>query len=216
MAAVALGLSLWAVINTGRLMAPYELAKPKTLSLPPLVEMDPRVIDVLTMGHRGLYDDFINIWAIQILMDEATRREKPDDVADALAKITRHAPKLESLYMLTCFVMALDLKRPDLCVRFTMDGLAAFPHSWKIPMTQASVLAFRMRKPAEAAPFFELAGSKPGAPPYFTSLAKKLREKAAVTSDELSKGLDYLDELPGGTRLKEAILEDNARGESAP
>jgi hypothetical protein len=212
----ALAIATWAVVTTGHALAPFELAKPKLLSPPPLVEMDPRVIDILTMGHRGLYDDFINIWAIQILMDEAVLKESPDDVADAIRRVTRQGPKLESLYMLSCFVMAMDFRRPDLCLPFTMDGLAAFPESWKIPLTQGAIMAFRMDKRAEAAPFFHLASIRPKAPPFLASFSRKLQQQANVSSDDVDKGLEFLDLLPGGQRLKQSILDDNARRGSTP
>ncbi len=206
--ALVLGVTGWMAWHSAERIKPFQLATPKTLDPPPLVQLDPRMIDIVTLGHRGLYDDFINIWAIQILMDEAVRRESPDAVARTIRQITRNKPKLETLYMLSCFVLAIDFQRPDLCLPISLDGMAAFPDGWKIPVTQGAVFAFKMNRPAESVPFFLIASRKAGAPAYMGSLAKKLAAKGGVSLTRGSEDIEFLDALPGGNRLKESLLQE--------
>ena len=40
----------------------------KLVSAPPLAKLSPNRIKILTLGHKGLYDDFATIWAIQFMI----------------------------------------------------------------------------------------------------------------------------------------------------
>ena len=168
---------------TGRLRAEANLGAER-LSLPPLSRLSTSMLNVVTVGHRGLYDDFADIWLLQTLGDIKIKQLDPKVLVDTIKTVTRHGPKLESLYMLSCFVLAFELEQPQECLGITIDGIKALPLSWRVPMTQGYVYAFRLNDPAAAALYYELASSRPGAPAYLAQFATKLAARVELTPDE--------------------------------
>ncbi len=162
------------------------------LSPPPFTSLDERLINVLTLGHRGLYDDVINIWLLQSLLDERAQARTADEVFRSMRRVTDLHPKIESLYMLCCFVLAQDLKRPDLCEPISLAGLKALPDSWRIPVTQGFIAFYNLHDPQKAALYYGLAASRQDAPPFLGKLAKNLIEKNQISVPEMQQTLDGL------------------------
>ena len=180
------------------------------LGVPALADLDTRLINILTLGHRGLYDDFITIYALQYLIEPEIQKLPAADVQNAVRAVSRHRPKIESFYMLSCFVLSLDMKAPELCEPVNLDGMAALPKSWRIPATQGFVHMTLLKDNARASLWYELASSKPGAPPYFKSLASKLATRSDLDVSDVEDTLRSLSEVEGGSRLTE-FLEQQAK-----
>ena len=160
------------------------LSQKERLSPPPLSSLSTPMLNVVTLGYRGLYDDFADIWLLQILSDKNVRSYDPVKLLATIKAVTQHGPKIESLYLLSCYVMSFDFKQGEHCLEIISDGIRALPDSWRIPMTQGYVDAFVLHDPSSASLYYQLAASKSGAPRYFGSLAKKLADKAEISDDE--------------------------------
>lgn len=182
----------------------------RLLAPPPLTDLDPRFLNIVTLGHRGLYDDFVNIWMLQVLFDERLASQSADDVYRTLLKVTRNQPKIESLYMVSCFVLAIDFQRPELCQQITLDGLKAFPDSWRIPVTQGFMYAYKMNDVKNAAMYYGLAASREDAPDFLKKLAVNMVERNQLSVEELQTTLENLLSVPGGTRFGTFLKEHGA------
>ncbi|MCX6116537.1 MAG: hypothetical protein NT027_03275 [Proteobacteria bacterium] len=76
------------------------------------------------------------MWTIQILLDPNLKSYATDSMmTEFFRKTLSQRPKVESLYLLSCFTMSIDFDRPDACVEIGKWGIEAFPESWRIPMT---------------------------------------------------------------------------------
>jgi hypothetical protein len=155
------------------------------MDTPPLAKMSTRFIDILTLGHRGLYDDLVTIWSLQSLMDLRLSQVPPEEVQKAILSVTRHYPKVESLYSISCYILAYDFKRPDLCERITADGIKALPDSWRIPMVQGYLYYEPLKNMRSATLYYGLASSKETAPPFLKRLATNMVKKNALDPEDL-------------------------------
>jgi hypothetical protein len=136
----------------------------------------------------------------------------PDEVQKTILKVTRHGPKIESLYMLSCFVLAFDMHRPDLCEAVTVDGMKAVPQGWRIPMTQGFIDAFNLKDPARAAMYYGLAASRAEAPPYLGTYAAKLVAQHALSVEDLQASLAGLLGAESGSRFADVLTRLRAPG----
>lgn len=195
---VCLGLALHAVTGETWRFAKRDYA---LLEAPPLVDLDTRLITAMTLGNVGVYDDVIYLWTLQSLVDPRLKTKDPVAVQESILRVTRHNPKIETLYMMSCFVLAFDLKRPDLCERITLDGLKATPDGWRIPITQGFIFAHELKDPKNAAMYYGLAASRPDAPPFVGRYAKKLIDTNELSIEELQATLDELLSAEEGSRF---------------
>jgi hypothetical protein len=178
--------------------------------------LNSKTIDLITLGHRGLYDDFAMIWIIQFLGDESLKsKATADEVFTAIQSFTQHQPKIEAIYLISCFVLSFDFNRPELCEPISVDGLKAFPDSWRIPMTQGFMSSFKLKDHMKAAVFYQIAASKPQSPPYVANLARRLADQGFANGQDLNETLDLLREVPGGTKILE-VLRERMRDEPSP
>lgn len=163
----------------------------ETFVIPPLTELSPTVIPIVTLNQQAIFEDVIHLWLMQALLhpDAPRHAEKLAAVIDATLK---HRPKIESLYMLACFVALKDLDRPRLCQNITLAGLEVFPDSWRLPMTQGFVHAFVLNEPLQAANFYLLASTRPKSPPYVANVARKLAERENVTEEDRRRSLELM------------------------
>ncbi|MFY7929805.1 MAG: hypothetical protein ACOVS5_13120 [Oligoflexus sp.] len=174
------------------------------LATPPLSDMHPTLINIFTLGHKNIYDDFINIWLLQIIID-SDRKHNPDELMRTIRAVIRHQPKLETIYMLSCFVMFQDYKRPEYCQEIILAGLGAFPQSWRLPMTQAFVHYFLLKEPAQAASFFMMAASRPQSPPYVQRLVQKLLKENTLAPEDVERSLDIMGFIGSGDQFKKML-----------
>ena len=157
----------------------------RLLDEPPLTHFDTRLINIVTLGHRDLYDDFIAIWTLQTLFDRGLAKVPPDELQKSILSVTRHGPQIESLYNISCYILSYDYGRADLCEKITADGIKALPSSWRIPMLQGYLYYSKLENPTNAALYYGLAASKSDSPPFLKKLAYNLVEKNHLDPTEL-------------------------------
>jgi len=174
----------------------------RLLSLPPLVQLHPKLIDAITLGHRGLYDDFISIWLLQILMSDDLPTVTADELNDVSLAILKQRPKLESIYMLTCFILARDYGRSELCHQIIHLGLELFPNSWRLPVTLGFMYAFQLNDKERASAYYHMAASRPDAPKYFATAAQKMAAGETADSSDLETSLDLIFSADPDSRIK--------------
>ena len=166
----------------------YDTFKP-----PPLSGLNSELISILTLGHKHVYDDFINIWLLQTLIDPK-RPDDPEKMMQSIRAVIRHHPELETTYLLSCMVMFDDFGSPKHCQEISLEGLKAFPKSWRIPILQGYIHAFLLKEPAQAASFFLMASSREKAPPWVKRLVKKLLKDETINQQDLDTSINILEQ----------------------
>jgi hypothetical protein len=172
------------------------------LAAPALSRLDTRFINILTLGHRGLYDDYLTITAIQFLADKKIRQMPTQRVFDTIKGIARHEPHNEAFYTLSCFVLAVDLGHSELCEPITMYGLKAHPKSWKIPALQGFIFAFKLNSPEDALQYYDMALSRPNAPKFFKGIVTLLRDGGSISNETGEKLLRQIFQTPNSDNYK--------------
>lgn len=157
----------------------------------PLSDWSPEAIQIASLGHKHVYEDFLNLWLMQVILEPNVKKH-PEDTLNVIRHAIRHRPAIESLYMLACFTVLQDLNKPEACQEITLAGLEVFPQSWRLPMTQGFVHAFILNEPLSAAKFYLLAASRPKSPPYVARVAEKLAKKETVTEEDYEKSLEIM------------------------
>lgn len=200
--------TLYTCQKVGTELSVKERAAYKLVNAPPLAALDPKTLDTLMLGHSGLYDDFALIWANQFLADSKLKEStNAEDLYKALFAIMRHQPKVEGLYILSCFVLSFDFQRPEYCEKISIEGLKAFPESWRIPMTQGFITSFVMKDDLKAAAFYQLAASRPKSPEYVGKLAARLTARGFADGQDLNETIQLMTQIPGGTQITELLRE---------
>jgi len=202
----ALIASASAFVYFGRSYGPVERTTANKLTPAPLSTFSPQIVNLLTLGHRGLYEDLATIWVMQYLVDQDIKRmNSPERLYETILPVLQHQPKIESLYLLSCFVFSLEYNDPRRCELISVLGLKAFPESWRIPMTQGFVASFKLGDQAQAAVFYGLAATRPQSPAWVWSLARRLANTSGTSEVDLNEALDILKEVPGGTKLLQVV-----------
>ena len=186
-----MGLSLWLLVLAGALINVSARSHEAALKYynfvekPPFSELSPAFVDVVSVGHKGIVDDMLLFHTLNYLMDPRLRGADPAEVQMALKATTRLQPKIETIYMLGCLVLALELKHPEACEPLITDGINLFPDGWRLPVTLGTILFHNMKDDTKAAIFYEIAAQKPNAPAFAKSFAIKLRSRAKPDPAEL-------------------------------
>ena len=166
------------------------------LDPPPLASFPSKIVDVLTFGFRPLYDNLVEIWILQYLLDQRSHHVDPELIAKNIEKALHTKPKREALYVLICAYFEKFLKRPDLCERSSLIGLSVLPESWKISMMQGYIYMSTNQK-AKAATLYLNAANFRGSPNFLKSLGKRLAKEQKLSKQEYEKLLRGLGSLPG-------------------
>lgn len=152
---------------------------------PPFAGLSPEFMDVVSIGHRGIVDDVLLFHTLNYLMDPKIKSTDPLEVVRALKATTRLRPRIESIYMFGCLVLAIDMKKPEYCEPLIMDGISLFPEGWRLPVTLGTVLFYNIKDDGRAAIFYEMASSRPYAPGFTKSFAAKLRQRASLEASDI-------------------------------
>ncbi|RYZ52457.1 MAG: hypothetical protein EOP07_19590 [Proteobacteria bacterium] len=182
---------------------------------PPLAHMNPKFLTAFMLGQKAIYDDFISIWLLQSLMQKDSARD-PEKLMEQIRSVIKHQPKLETTYMLSCFVMLKDLNSPQYCQEINLQGLKAFPMSWRLLMTQAFVEYSAMNHPAQAASFFMMAAQRENAPVYVKKAAEKLVNTRELTDDDIAKSLELIGQNEGKTQFLDLLKTIDKNKKPAP
>ena len=151
---------------------------------PPLIDLEPSTLRILTLGNPQIYQDFLQIWMTQQLASATTENTNPDALQGA-----RHGVHIESYFMAGCFTLAYRFKRPDLCFALMDLGLRANPESWRLPVIQGYIEYFLIKDPIRAAFFYSITASKPDAPEYIKGFVKKILNQEQITILELQENM---------------------------
>lgn len=155
------------------------------------IEVSPKIIPLITLGHKNIYDHFLSLWLLQALLDDA-KTTKVISMMSTIRSVIKHRPKSESLYTLSCIVMFQDYSSPEYCQEISLAGIEAFPNSWKIPMLQGYIHTFLTREPAQAASFFAIAASRSKSPKWVKRLAHKLLKRENISLRDIHQSLNIL------------------------
>jgi len=174
---------------------------------PPFSELSPAFVDVISLGHKGIVDDALLLHTLNYLMDPKLKQVSVSDVVEAMKATTRLKPKVETIYMFGCLVIALDLKKPDACEPIIMEGINLFPDGWRLPVTLGTILYHSLKDEPRAAIFYDLASSKPYAPPFAKSFAAKLRNRSHLDANDVEALIQSLGPVLGEKAVREFYLK---------
>ena len=163
----------------------------------------------MTLGHKHVYDDFINLWLLQTLMDERLDTNT-GAMLSSIRAVIKHRPKLETLYLLSCIVLMERFDGVQYCQEITLAGLEVFPESWRLPIMQGYIHAVMLEEPAQGAAFFRMAASRPNKPAWVLSLAKRLASSENISQEDISKSLTIINGFPQAESFRK-ILEQRRR-----
>lgn len=144
---------------------------------PPFAVLEPQMLKILSLGHLRLYHDFSYFWLLQKLIQEKPQLADADKIFTQVKAVTRYQHDFESIYMSSCFILAFDYKRPDLCESIVKDGIKAVPDSWSLPAMMGYMSAFQLKDSSKAAYYYAKASSHPKCPAYIAKLSKSILNK---------------------------------------
>jgi hypothetical protein len=200
------GTALWFVSER---MTHREKMRVVDVGLPPFASMDRRMAELIFLGHKGAYDDFLSIWAIQYLNDkDFIATVDPEKLFKVMSKVAELDLKVESFYLLSCFVFAFELKKPEKCESFAIHGLKAKPNAWKLAMTQGFVAGFLTKEPLKAAGFYKIASEAPYAPDYVRRVAHRFANTAVYDQEQYESAMEIFNEIgASGQKMAHFVKE---------
>tara|TARA_Y100001970_G_scaffold247720_1_gene316673 strand:+ start:231 stop:893 length:663 start_codon:yes stop_codon:yes gene_type:complete len=203
--------SLWQSSN--QLVQARELSREEATA-PFLGEYKNSVIDLVMFGHRRLYDDLVYLWLIQYIVEDKVVASDYHKDFERIKNIVRLGPKIETVYPLSCFVLAYDYKKPQDCHFITVRGLEFFPSSWVIPMTQGYLSGFQLNDPLRASFYYHMASKLPHSPPYVAKLAEKFAKKEYSEQDR-QQVIQVMRKFPGSESFMKLWDREYKEGQSA-
>ncbi len=174
---------------------------------PPLIDLTPAAIRILTLNHPQIYQDFLQIWMIQLLSAANTENADAEEIQRLAIRGAEHGLAIDSFFMACCFTVAHTMKRPELCFKISEAGLKNIPNSWRLPMIQGYIDYFLLQNKARAAVFYSLAASRNDSPEYVASLVEKVLRDESLTFDDLQRSMQETLNIPGSARFQEFLRE---------
>lgn len=179
----------------------------------PFAQLEPAIIDVITLGHKGLYSDFSYFWLLQSLIYENEGEQTAEELFRKIMLITRHHPQIESLYTLSCFVMIKDFGNVEYCEEIAKEGMKALPNSWYIPAVVGYAFAFIVEDPVKASFYYKKTEDLPRSPDYLKKLGERLL-KGVVEKEEGGKALRSIIENTEDPDYKDFLIRFFSDGSS--
>ncbi len=214
-----LALSFWLIVRTSQVTHAITQKHFDPVAPPPIATLSRPVADIVTLGHKSVFDDFMHIWMLQIFTSKDIPKNDGARLFESIKMVADQQIGIESFYMLACFYMDSDMGRPGDCEYIALKGLQAFPQSWRIPMIMGFIYNFRLNDPVKAAAMYGIAASRQQSPPYVIRVAQKLINKESVSQDEISQTMEMMSQVPGGRSRFAEILQmrdSQANGEPQP
>lgn len=142
-----------------------------------LAATDPRLAELITFGHKRVFNDLLHLWLLQKLIPSPGGQGiSADKLRQKVRAVARHRPKILSFYLLGCFTLTYAYGDPNFCVEILTLGFAVMPQQWILPATAGYMAAFKLAQPKRAAHYYRQASQIATAPPYLTSLARSLEK----------------------------------------
>ena len=162
-----------------------------------LVGLSSQAIDILTLGFKRVYEDYI---FIDLLQDISSAKKKPIAASVMTEKINAIANSkisIYSFYPLTCFVLAYDYQTPQGCDYPIKVAMGLYPDNWYLPSLLGFMYTFKRADPLRGSLYYHLAGQKKGAPKYLSNFANKLKSEQ-VTKEDLKAASEWILNSPHG------------------
>ena len=144
------------------------------------------------------------------------RPANADDVRKAVVDVTHHLPRIENLYLLSCYVLSFDFKRPEFCEGIIQDGLKVFPNSWRLPLTQGLIEVDQLHNRASGAVYYAMAASRSDAPEFLKSYAAKLVNQSDLSPEEVTRSVDELFGRGASSQVSGILEESIKRRHATP
>lgn len=179
---------------------------------PPFASLQRPIINVILLGQKELYDDFIHLWTTQYLASKEILNLDPKKLEQNLRKIARLKVRSPYFYQTSCFRFIFDFRTPWLCEDIAKMGMLVAPESWIIP----AILGYAFMEQEDynqAAQLFTVASRIDGAPPYFKEVGSTLLIKKEVPLEEVLAAIAEGD-LPESVRkeLEEGYRRKQLKG----
>jgi hypothetical protein len=164
-----------------------DLPKPE---IPRVFAFDPQFLDIVSLGHRAVVHDFMEIWLLDKFLSSSYRFNE-DETAEVLKYVEKQRPRMESTYLFLCFVF-MEMQKAEYCERILSVGIDAFPNSWRLPMTGGFVEMKIFNRPLQAAKYYFLASSREKSPKFVASLAQKLIAEQTFSDTDYDESLKLI------------------------
>lgn len=179
---------------------------------PPLINLSPNYINLIFLGFRNVYDNFVSIWAIHYLASNDHSVYDLDQLEDLLLKISAKEHRRETLYMFSCFVLS-QLGRPESCVPIINAGIEMLPHSWRLPLTLGFIYMEDLNDNSKAAIYYSACAERENSPTYVKSVARKLAARDEASLEDLENSLAEVLQIPEDSDLYKILKERNEEKE---
>lgn len=178
-----------------------------SVTVPPLAQYDPRIIDIATFGFRGLYDNFVEIWMIQYLVDSRSLSGDSKVIFDTVMRTFKANIRRFELYTLVCAIFDQEYKQPELCEPISLKGLELFPTNFQISTTQGWA-HLRLQEFEKAAKMFKIASEVEGAPQHIKNLSDRLDRGTSIDRADLEKLMKTLNKNPALQNFHKKRMEN--------
>lgn len=164
--------------------AAYKARAPK-ITPPPFAYIDPALIKIFTVGYKNVYDDLVQLWMVQSLVDDKLIESDKAGMDEAIQAALRVKPEIEGFYLLSCFTYLKNLDMPRACENVINTGIKLFPESFKLPVTQGYIELFVLNDRKKAAGYYAMAASKPNAPAHIQKIVTRMIREGGMTDDDM-------------------------------
>ncbi len=149
---------------------------------------------ILSLGHASLIDDLVYLEFLNVFQQKKTQTLSSESWHSYFISVIKIHPKIETIYLLVCYKMNFEWKKPEGCESVLKVGAMLLKDSWKIPFTLGYLYVFYWHNFPEASFYYDKASQVQGAPAFFKSFAKKLRENK-IELEERIKNLQLFNEI---------------------
>ena len=182
----ALILSIVLVFQSAKSLNAYnELHKANPL-IPPLSQYPRFFVNLISMGHIRLYEDFLHIWLIQYLSNQ--NEETPEVVGQRIRYTLKFKPYGKYIYLLSAFYIFDKIRSLEETIKTYELGLKLHPDSWRLHICLANIYLNYTEDKHTAVPHFEKAYElHPDKPILYKNIAQKIINNEKIYYNEKSR-----------------------------
>lgn len=145
----------------------------------PLAGVPRSVVELMTLGHHRVYEDWLLVW----LVEELAHQHQPDELARLVMEVLPQKPRHLAFYLAPCLHLTLQAQRSELCLPIMEGGMEALPSNWKLPLTLGYLYTFVRKQAAQGSYYYFRASQLPEAPAYAGGLARKIMDSELSRQD---------------------------------